>query len=224
MAARAAAGRQFLVELRPSFAPWPPHLTCTPGPSTASWGHPGSSWSWWWWRGWWRRGGGAHSGGLASGGFHPIPTDLTSNAIWARCTSCVGASWTIQTWIREKVKVIIAYLQLQLQEKVKVVFSFWENTWLLIFRKQLWYSSKSAVSYKHCIVVYWLPGMGAILDDDMGGQKRFVIVKMMKKRPKWDWREKWWVNEYFNSSGLAAIFYSKSHLPTHSIKRWWTWI
>ena len=62
--------------------------------------------------------------GLASGGFHPIPTDLTSNTIWARCTSCVGATWTIQRCIPEKVKVILAYLQLQLQGKVKVEFSF----------------------------------------------------------------------------------------------------
>ena len=60
---RRQGGSSFLVELRPSFAPWPPHLTCTPGPSKASWGHPGLSWSWWWWWGWWRRGRGSSQRG-----------------------------------------------------------------------------------------------------------------------------------------------------------------
>ena len=178
--------------------------------------------------------GGTHSRGLASGGFHPIPTDLTSNTIWARCTSCVGASWTIQRWIPEKVEVILAYLQLQLQGKVKVEFSFWGNTWLLIFSKQLiWYdipasplfSTSIALSPQWCSDCQeWGPPwtMTWVAKKDLRS-----IVKMIKKRRKWDRREKWkwWVDEYFNSFGLVAIFFLKSHLSTYfettvNLDRW----
>ena len=190
MAARAAAGRQFLLSRAPSqLCPLPASL------DLHTWTFQGFLRSSWVelivvvmvrvMEGW----GGTHSRGLASGGFHPIPTDLTSNTIWARCTSCVGASWTIQRWIPEKVKVILAYLQLQLQGKVKVEFSFWGNTWLLIFSKQLiWYdipasplfSTSIALSPQWCSDCQeWGPPwtMTWVAKKDLRS-----IVKMIKKR------------------------------------------
>ena len=61
----------------------------------------------------------------------------------------------------------------------------------------------------------------ATLDDSMGDHwcgHESVLLKMIKKRRKWDWREKWWVDEYFNSFGLAVIFI-QSHTCQHTF---WT--